>query len=179
MATTERLSVKEIPDRKRPAKSAAVLDFPRANLTQIMDELEERICTRLTDHMDSRLSESQRVHLPPPEPMELNPLLESMSCTLEVIRSDHTKSIRSAVAASVNGAALGVFQAIASLLAVRLLLLLTLCGGFTLALSALHEGTPVSVAVLVAYALLFIFPVAALEYRAKSETRPKPYTRGD
>jgi hypothetical protein len=87
--------------------------------------------------------------------------------TLEKNRQQANQAGKSAVAASVIGAALGVFQAIASLLAVRLILLLTLCGGFFLALSALHQSTPISVVVLVVYALLFIFPVAVLEYRGK------------
>lgn len=86
---------------------------------------------------------------------------------LEQIRVESKRSAQSAVAASVTGAALGVFQAIATILAVRVILLLTLAGGFFLAVCAIHQGTPVSLAVLVAYALLFIFPVTALEYRAK------------
>lgn len=87
--------------------------------------------------------------------------------TLEKIRQENRRANQSAVTGAVAAAALGVFQAIATLLAVRLILLLTLCGGFTLAVSALHQGTLISVAVLVAYALLFIFPVAALEIRGK------------
>jgi len=72
-----------------------------------------------------------------------------------------------AVQASVAGAALGVLQAISIVLAVRLLLLLTLAGGFFLAVSAMDHQTSISVWVLIAYAVLVIFPVAAIEYGRK------------
>jgi hypothetical protein len=96
-------------------------------------------------------------------------MLEQMHETLGKIRAESSNSAKGAVTASVTGAALGVFQAIATILAVRFILLLTLAGGFFLAVEAMHQQIPLGVAVLVAYAVLFIFPVAALEYRPKSK----------
>jgi hypothetical protein len=75
-----------------------------------------------------------------------------------------------AVHASVAGAALGVLQAISVILAVRVLLLLTLAGGFFLAVSAMDHQTPISVWVLIAYAVLVIFPVAVIEYGRKIQS---------
>ena len=77
------------------------------------------------------------------------------------------KESKAAVMASVAGAAIGVFQAISILLAVRLLLLLTLAGGFFLAVSAMDHQTAISVWVLIAYSFLVIFPVAVIEYGRK------------
>jgi len=74
---------------------------------------------------------------------------------------------QSSVSASVVGAALGVFQALSALLAVRLLLLMTLAGGFFLADLAMNHQTAISVWVLIAYAILVIFPVAAIEHGRK------------
>jgi DNA-binding XRE family transcriptional regulator len=68
------------------------------------------------------------------------------------------------------GASLAVFHAIASLLAVRLMLLLALMGGFALAWRALDIGTPQAGAVVVAYAVLLLLPLVWLE-RAP---RPRP-----
>jgi hypothetical protein len=93
--------------------------------------------------------------------------MTEMRQTLEQITASSARAARGAVTASVTGAALGVFQAIATILAVRIILLLTLCGGFFLAVEAVQRNSMISVVVLVAYALLFIFPVAALEWRHK------------
>jgi hypothetical protein len=72
--------------------------------------------------------------------------------------------------ASVMGSALGVLQAISIILAVRVLLLLTLAGGFFLAVSAMQHQTPISVWVLVAYAVLVIFPITVIEYGRKIQS---------
>lgn len=162
---TERLSVEEVPAKGRAKGVAArrVIDFPNPSLTQVMELVEERIVSRISDLVLSRPIATPQ-ELPT---AEMEAMMGQIRAALEEIRAENRQAIQGAVAASVNGAAIGVFQAIASLLAVRLILLLTLCGGFTLALSAIRLGTPMSVAVLVAYALLFIFPVAALELRPK------------
>jgi hypothetical protein len=72
-----------------------------------------------------------------------------------------------ATQASVAGAALGVLQAISVILAVRVLLLFTLAGGFFLAVSAMQHQTPISVWVLIAYSVLVIFPVSVIEHGRK------------
>ncbi len=71
---------------------------------------------------------------------------------------------RKATQEAVIGASLGVFQALATILAIRLLLFLTLIGGFALAVSAMEHQTAISVLVLVAYSVLIIFPTATIEY---------------
>lgn len=68
-----------------------------------------------------------------------------------------------AVQSDVRAAALGVFQAIGTLLAVRLLLMLALVGGFVLALMALRSGTYQAGGVLIAYAVLIVIPLIWLE----------------
>lgn len=57
----------------------------------------------------------------------------------------------------------GVLSAVATLLAVRLLLLLALLGGFALAFMALQHGTYEAGGVLVAYAVLIVIPLIYLE----------------
>jgi hypothetical protein len=74
---------------------------------------------------------------------------------------------RRATQEAIIGASLGVFQALATILAIRLLLFLTLIGGFALAVSAMNHQTVISVCVLAAYAILVIFPTAAIEYGRK------------
>jgi hypothetical protein len=64
----------------------------------------------------------------------------------------------------------GVFNALALVLSVRIMLLLALSGGFFLAVTAMQRQTPISVIVLVAYALLVIGPAAFLEYGKKIST---------
>jgi hypothetical protein len=56
-----------------------------------------------------------------------------------------------------------VFSAIAMLLAVRLLLLLALLGGFVIAVMAIRDGGYQAAGILVAYATLFILPLTWLE----------------
>lgn len=68
-----------------------------------------------------------------------------------------------AVAGAQVAAARNVFSAIAMLLAVRVLLLLALVGGFVIAVMALERGTYEADGVLVAYACLFILPLVWLE----------------
>ena len=68
-----------------------------------------------------------------------------------------------AVAGAQVASARGVFSAIAMLLAVRVLLLLALCGGFVIAVMALREGTYQADGVLAGYACLFILPLVWLE----------------
>jgi len=98
-------------------------------------------------------------------------MLTAMICRVEERLNSaieaQQKAAQASVTASVTGAALGVFQAISVLLAVRLLLLLTLAGGFFLAVSAMQHQTSISVWVLVAYSLLVIFPIAVIEYGRK------------
>lgn len=69
----------------------------------------------------------------------------------------------STVGADVRAAALGVFQAIATLLAVRALLLLALAGAFVVAMLALRAGTWQADGVLVGYAVLILIPLVWLE----------------
>jgi len=67
------------------------------------------------------------------------------------------------VQAGTRASAAGVFHAVASLLAVRFLLLLALIGGFALAFMALRAGTYEAAAVMVGYAVLIVIPLIWLE----------------
>jgi hypothetical protein len=77
---------------------------------------------------------------------------------------------RKATQEAIIGASLGVFQALAMILAIRSILFLTIIGGFILAVSAMEHQTSISVCVLAAYAILVIFPTAAIEYGRKFKT---------
>lgn len=66
-------------------------------------------------------------------------------------------------------AMLSVLGAVAFVLSARLLLLLALLGAFVLGLLAMTSQTYVSVGILVAWALLVIFPLVWLEGRTKRE----------
>lgn len=100
-------------------------------------------------------------------------MLEQMETRLSSSLMAQQKASQASVTASVTGAAIGVFQAISILLVVRLLLLLTLAGGFFLAVSAMGHQTAISVWVLIAYSFLVIFPVAAIEYGRKIQIGEK------
>lgn len=65
----------------------------------------------------------------------------------------------------INTQVLAVSIALTRVLAVRFLLFLTLIGGFVLALQAMQRETIPAIAVMVAYALLIIGPLVALEVR--------------
>lgn len=76
------------------------------------------------------------------------------------------RSAAEAAAASAVGRLVsmqGVLQAIATLLAVRLMLMLALLGGFALAVMALHTGSWQAAGVMVAYAVLVLLPLVWLE----------------
>ena len=64
-------------------------------------------------------------------------------------------------------AIIGTLTAIASILAVRLLLLLALVGGFVVAVMALRDGGYQAAGVLVAYAVLIVIPMVWLESRPR------------
>lgn len=94
-------------------------------------------------------------------------MLDRMEARLNSAIAAQQKSAQASMAASVTGAALGVLQAISIVLAVRVLLLLTLSGGFFLSVLAMDHQTAISVFVLMAYSLLVILPVAAIEHGRK------------
>ena len=93
--------------------------------------------------------------------------MAKMEARLITITLANYRQSQDAIKSSVIGASLGVFQALASILVVRLILLSTLAGGFFLALLAMQHQTTISVFVLIAYAILVIFPAAAIEYGRK------------
>lgn len=62
----------------------------------------------------------------------------------------------------------GVFAALGYALSARALLLLALVGGFVLSVMAMNAQTQATLFVLVAYALLIVLPIVALEIRRRS-----------
>jgi len=66
-----------------------------------------------------------------------------------------------------DAAYIGALTAIASILAVRLLLLLAILGGFVIAVMALRDGGNQAAGVLVAYAVLILIPLVWLESRPR------------
>jgi len=68
-----------------------------------------------------------------------------------------------ATSGAIRGASVGVFRVLASMLAVRALLLLGLAGAFALAWVAMQAGTPAAIGIFVAYAVLVMVPLVYLE----------------
>ncbi len=66
-----------------------------------------------------------------------------------------------------NEVILGVFKAIATVLAIRLFLFLSLVGTFSLSLIAIYDKTSQSLWVVIAYAFLTTGPLAFLEWKGK------------
>jgi hypothetical protein len=101
---------------------------------------------------------------PAPDPTEaVVTAILGMQQSLSVqISQDIEARVAAAVNAGVRAGQIGAFQAVASVLAVRFLLLLALLGGFALAFLALRAGTPQAAGVLVAYAVLVIIPLVWL-----------------
>ena len=79
---------------------------------------------------------------------------------LAAIRAETITAAAEAAAGAKTGATFAVFQAVASLLAVRLLLLLAVVFGFILALMALRAETYQSAGIVVGYAVLIVIPPA-------------------
>ena len=97
---------------------------------------------------------------------DLTPIREDIAALgrdVAALAAAVARPAESTVARDVRAAAVGVFQAVAALLAVRMLLLLSLLGGFALAVMALRTGTMQAAGVLVAYAVLIVIPFVALE----------------
>lgn len=83
---------------------------------------------------------------------------------------------QAAVAAVPTPAAqtLEAFRVLARVLSVRALLLLALAGTFVLSLMAMQQGTPLSLALVVAFSMLTVGPLAALEWRGRQRTTIAP-----
>ncbi|MDE2104281.1 MAG: hypothetical protein KGL39_43995 [Patescibacteria group bacterium] len=63
---------------------------------------------------------------------------------------------------SAGTALVGTWMGIGTVLAIRLLLLLTLCGGFVLAVMAMRSQTTIALGVMIAYSILVILPMVYL-----------------
>jgi uncharacterized RDD family membrane protein YckC len=102
---------------------------------------------------------------PLPPGIDLNALAAAVVARIDLnpIASQAAAAASAAAEAAVRGSSIGVFRAIASLLAVRVLLLLALVGGFALSWQALQLNSPQAVAVLIAYAVLVMIPLVLLE----------------
>lgn len=66
-----------------------------------------------------------------------------------------------------DSAAVGMLTALASVLAARLLLLLSVVFGFVLALYAMHEQSWASLAILGVYACLTVLPLVYLDLKTR------------
>jgi hypothetical protein len=98
-----------------------------------------------------------------PALLPIETVREAVRAELEMIRGGLMGAAVQSATAARTAAAAGVLHSIASLLAVRLLLMLALAGGFIVALLALQYGSLQSAGILVAYALLIVLPLVWLE----------------
>lgn len=92
---------------------------------------------------------------------------EELKPILALVVSTAARAAAEAVAESKLRTSRVVMETIFGMLAVRLLLLLALAGGFVLALFALLNGSYQAGGVLVAYACLVLIPLVWLEARSK------------
>lgn len=110
------------------------------------------------------------------QPVERRPAQEApaplpdLSATLEAHRQQllqqtaqiATQAVNAAISAS-NTTVVGTFQAIATILAVRFILLLAVVGGFILAVMAMQSQTTQSIGLLISYATLTVLPLVWLD----------------
>lgn len=105
--------------------------------------------------------------------MPLEAIREAVRAEMAALSSaagDHAaRAAVAAVATAQSAATRGVIHALATLLAVRLMLMLALTGGFVLAVMALRVGTYQAGGVLVAYAVLILIPLIWLERNPRVE----------
>ena len=113
------------------------------------------------------------VRLPDPTPaaaVTAAPAIQApldLAAVLERIADQASRQAAVAAAAAVRGSAIGVFQAVATMLALRVLLLLGLVGGFALSWRALDLATNTAIGVVIAYAVLIMIPLVVLERSPK------------
>lgn len=115
---------------------------------------------------------------PPPMPLPTPPIpLEAIrGAVREEMAAAHQAvaqtAVRAAAEAVIVARTMGLhaaLHAVATLLAIRFLLLLAVAGGFVLALLALRAGTYQADGVLAAYAVLIVLPLVALERSPRVE----------
>jgi hypothetical protein len=98
----------------------------------------------------------------PPQAPALNPVFQAQ---LEQVRRQ----------SQINMRMVSILQAIAMIVSARLLLLLTTCFGFVLAIFATRQQTIESIAVLVAWAILIVLPLVVLDVLARQPRPAEPY----
>jgi len=109
------------------------------------------------------------VRLPDPTPAAVVTVAPAIQAPLDLAAVLERIADQAAVAAAaaVRGSAIGVFQAVATMLALRVLLLLGLVGGFALSWRALDLATNTAIGVVIAYAVLIMIPLVVLERSPK------------
>lgn len=102
---------------------------------------------------------------PPPIPIEAirGAVREEMAAAHQAVAQTALHAAAEAVTAARATGLHAALHAVATLLAIRFLLLLAVSGGFVLALLALRAGTYQADGVLAAYAILIVLPLVALE----------------
>jgi hypothetical protein len=98
----------------------------------------------------------------------------AVKAELAAIQYSSIQTAASAAAGARIAGAMGAFQAIASLLATKFILLISVVGGLAVALLALHIGTFQADALVAAYALLIVMPLVWLERNPRVSMPPPP-----
>ena len=108
----------------------------------------------------------ERLGVRPVVPRQLSePLIPPPEITPEMLKSVADAAAQRAagtVLATISSGLVSTWMGIGTVLAIRLLLLLTLAGGFTLAVMAMQAQTNLALAVMIAYAVLVILPMVYL-----------------
>ena len=102
-----------------------------------------------------------------------NTIVEALRQFIPVIQQTARTAATEAASAVLQGAnntLVGVFHAIAQILAVRLILLLAVVGGFALAVMVLQSPTPVSAAILAGYVVSTVWPLVWLNIAGKRKS---------
>ena len=165
-SSVERLAVEPAPRRKAKADAPVWLPPPLTTPTQTTSDVEERLIALQTRR-----------------PPDLEPITDDVARANRLIAemaqrvNDQTDAInelkaRPVAPSRMSEHVLGALRAVAMVLAVRFLLLLSLFGTFVLAVMAMTHQTVVSLALTAAFAVLTLVPLVVLEVRH----RPQPPT---
>ena len=103
---------------------------------------------------------------PPPEPPAPAAVPEPLQAPPPIPPVLH-RPAPAAAPTRADSAAVGVLTALASVLAARLLLLLSVIFGFVLAIFAMREQSLTSLSILVAYTLLTVIPLVYLDLKTR------------
>jgi len=89
--------------------------------------------------------------------------------TMAIVQQVSSETVKN-VMGSANLSMVGTFQAIGMILAVRVILLLSVCGAFSLAIIAMQSQTNQAIGILVSFVALTVLPLVWLDRNGRRKT---------